>query len=301
MSVAERTDRTVTQPSAQDIEHVRAKVRASGSSFYWAMRILPEDRRNAIFAVYAFCREVDDIADGDTPTANPKRALDAWRHELDRLYQGRPGTPVSRALATAVASYGLDKKDLLAIIDGMEMDASGPIKGPSMAELELYCDRVACAVGRLCVPIFGEPGKAGIQTADALGLALQLTNILRDIEEDAAMDRLYLPAELLDAEGITSRVPADVLRHPQLNHVCRALAKRAERAFADADAAIARCDRAAMRPAIIMMKVYRHNLDKLIAEDWANLPRQARETSWSRKRGKLVKLAIALYYGLIAR
>ena len=143
MSVAERTDRTVTQPSAQDIEHVRAKVRASGSSFYWAMRILPEDRRNAIFAVYAFCREVDDIADGDTPTANPKRALDAWRHELDRLYQGRPGTPVSRALATAVASYGLDKKDLLAIIDGMEMDASGPIKGPSMAELELYCDRVA--------------------------------------------------------------------------------------------------------------------------------------------------------------
>lgn len=301
MSVAQSINKTFAPPTAQDIHHVRSMVRASGSSFYWAMRLLPEARRDAIFAVYAFCREVDDIADGDTPTADPKAALDEWRRELDRLYEGRPITPVSRALAAAATNYGLNKKDLLAIIDGMEMDANGPIKGPSMAELELYCDRVACAVGRLCVAIFGEPGDNGARTADALGLALQLTNILRDIQEDAAMGRLYLPAELLDAEGITSREPSEVLRHPQLNHVCRALAARAEQAFTDADAAIARCDRAAMRPAIIMMKVYRHNLDQLITGDWANLSRQTRESSWSRRRGKLVKLAIAFYYGLIAR
>ena len=301
MSVAQSFTEPDTAPTAADIAHVRARVRASGSSFYWAMRALPEARRDAIFAVYAFCRDVDDIADGDADVDDPKAALEEWRHEVGRIYEGHPSGAVSRTLAAAVHDYGLQKNDLLAVIDGMEMDASGPIRGPSMAELERYCDRVACAVGRLCVPIFGEPGEAGARVADKLGLALQLTNILRDLEEDADMGRLYLPAELLDAHGIATREPREAIAHPRLKLVCRDLAEKAHQAYTESETAIAQCSRAAMRPAIIMMMVYRKVLDKLIAEDWVDVPRRTPESKLARLRGKAAKLGLALYYGVVTR
>ena len=288
-------------PTADDIAHVRDMVRASGSSFYWAMRVLPQARRDAIFAVYAFCRAVDDIADGDAHVDDPKAALLEWRHEIDRIYEGRPTNAIARTLAAAIADYDLQAGDLRAVIDGMETDAFGPVCAPTMDELLIYCDRVACAVGRLCVPIFGEPGPKGAKTADALGLALQLTNILRDIEEDAGMGRLYLPAELLDAHGIASRVPAEVLHHPNLKPVCRALAIRAANAFAEAEQAIAQCDHQAMRPAIIMMMVYRRILDQLIAEDWAHVPRTKPLSKWQKITGKIKKLGTALYYAAVTR
>ncbi len=272
---------------------VRETVTAAGSSFYWAMRFLPPEKRDAIFAVYAFAREVDDIADGDDDDDTKRAALEAWRREIEALYGGAPGHPITRVLAPAIGLYGLEKKDFIALIDGMEMDGTGPIRAPSMDDLILYCDRVACAVGRLCVCIFGDATPAGQAVADHLGLALQLTNILRDVEEDAAMGRLYLPRELLTAAGIESSDPAAVVVDPRLRETCRALAVRADEEFRLAEAAIARCSRKAMRPAIIMMMVYRKTLDLLIADDWDHLPNGPRNGV-----SKLEKLWIAVRYGL---
>ena len=294
---------TISSSSAPAVEvdplrHVQAVVSASGSSFAWAMRFLPKERRQAIFAVYAFCREVDDIADGDDPIEVKRAALDDWRQEVDRLYQGNPTKPTGYALKDAIKLFNLDRDALLAVIDGMQMDVDGPVIAPTMADLELYCARVAGAVGLLCVRIFGEPGEVGRRTAERLGLALQLTNILRDLEEDARDGRLYLPKELLEAQGIQSRDPMTVLEHPLTPVVCRAIAARAEAAFADADAAISQCDpRAFMRPAIIMMMVYKKSLERLLAADWTYLAGPGHDSTKGRV-SKAEKLLIALRYGL---
>jgi len=278
--------------------HVQAIVSASGSSFGWAMRFLPKDRRQAIFSVYAFCREVDDIADGDASVGEKRTALDEWRAEIDQLYEGAPTKPTALALKDAVRIFKLDRDAMMAVIDGMQMDVDGPVIAPSMDDLELYCSRVAGAVGRLCVRIFGEHGPAGQRTAESLGLALQLTNILRDLDEDAADGRLYLPAELLEAQGITERDPATVLKHPKTPVVCRTLAEAANNAFATARSAIAACDdRAHMRPAVIMMMVYKKSLERLLAADWRYLADPAQDSSAARV-SKAEKLLIALRYGL---
>ena len=159
--------------------------RASGSSFYAAMRILPKAQREAMFAIYGFCRQVDDIADSTGPREERRAALEAWRSGIDALYQGQP-TAQTRDLLQPVRQFGLDKDDFLAVIDGMEMDVLADIRAPSWAELDLYCDRVASAVGRLSVRIFGLAPEPGRELAHHLGRALQLTNILRDLDEDAA-------------------------------------------------------------------------------------------------------------------
>src|SRR6185312_927314 len=208
---------------------IRARVAAAGTSFYWAMRLLPEARREAMFAIYAFCREVDDIADSNDAPALKRAGLARWRHEIDAIYDDRPHTPLGRVLADAVDTYGLRRDDFLAVIDGMEMDAAADIRAPSLAELDLYCDRVASAVGRLSVRIFGTDRPAADRVAGSLGRALQLTNILRDLAEDAARGRLYLPRELLSGQGITEREPEPVLRHARLGAACEQLAEIAER------------------------------------------------------------------------
>ena len=284
---------TGAAPQSPDREVITAQVRAAGSSFYWAMRFQDQTKRDALFAVYAFCREVDDIADGTLSDDDKRAALEAWRMRIQALYDGRPDDAITRMLHEAIQAYRLKQQDFLAVIDGMEMDGVGPIRAPSMEELLLYCDRVACAVGRLCVHIFGEPGPAGQATADHLGLALQLTNILRDVAEDADMGRLYLPHELLNAEGITSTDPKTVLTDPSLPAVCRTLAQRAQDEFSAAEQAIAQCSRKAMRPAIIMMKVYQKTLTQLMAEDWSYLASGKAGVSLSKPE----KLWIALRYG----
>ena len=280
-----------SRPSDRDV--TTAQVRAAGSSFYWAMRFQEQGKRDALFAVYAFCRAVDDIADGTLSDDEKRTALENWRTRIHALYDGRPDDAVTRMLYDAIQTYALEKRDFLAVIDGMEMDGVGPICAPSMDELLLYCDRVACAVGRLCVHIFGEPGPAGQATADHLGLALQLTNILRDIAEDAEMGRLYLPGELLSAEGITSTDPKTVITDPRLPAVCRVLAGRAQDEFTAAENAIAQSNKKAMRPAIIMMKVYQKTLNLLRADDWAGLADGKAGPSLSKPE----KLWIALRYG----
>ncbi|HEV2302754.1 MAG TPA: presqualene diphosphate synthase HpnD [Stellaceae bacterium] len=273
-------------------EEVRRRVAAAGTSFYWAMRLLPRERRNGMYALYAFCREVDDIADDAAPVAEKKAALAEWREEIGAVYAGRPRRLVGRALVAPVARYDLRRQDFLAVVDGMEMDAERDIRAPDLSTLDLYCRRVASAVGHLSVPIFGDAGENAHQVAESLGRALQLTNILRDLAEDAARGRLYLPREILDRHGIEGSEPAAVLRHPALPQVCREVARMAETHFAEAERAMALCRRRAMRPAAVMAAFYRATLAALARADWRD-PEE--RVSLSKPR----KLGLVLRHGLL--
>jgi squalene synthase HpnD len=242
---------------------------ASGSSFYAAMRILPPAQRQAMFAVYAFCRAVDDIADDDGPAEKRLARLERWREDIERVYAGAGETELTEGLEPLIAAFGFAKADFLAVIDGMEMDVTGVTRAPDWAMLDLYCDRVASAVGRLCVRIFGLADEDGLPLSHHLGRALQMTNILRDLDEDAAMGRLYLPREALAAAGIASQEPFEVLSHPALNDACRVLAARARSHFDAAEAVMARCERGSVRSPRLMAAVYRAMLDRLVSRGWS--------------------------------
>ncbi|HYM02800.1 MAG TPA: presqualene diphosphate synthase HpnD [Stellaceae bacterium] len=271
---------------------IRARVAAAGTSFYWAMRLLPKDRREAMFAVYAFCREVDDIADSNEAVETKNAELAAWRREIDTIFAGKARGALPRTLMEVARAYRLRREDFLAVVEGMGMDAAADIRAPSLAELDRYCDCVASAVGRLSVRIFGTDLPAADRVAGALGRALQLTNILRDLEEDARRGRLYLPRELLTARGITDTEPVAVLRHPAIPLVCRQVADLAEHHFGEATRWMRGCPRRAMRPAAVMAAVYHAILRRLCARGWADLGREV-------KLSKSVKLWLALRHGLL--
>jgi presqualene diphosphate synthase len=262
--------RTAADQPGEDAlrETIRHRVEAAGTSFYWAMRLLPRDRRNGMYAIYAFCREVDDIADGERPVEHKLAALAGWREEIEALYDGGPRHLVARALSGPIRCYELRREDFLAIIAGMEMDARRDIRAPDFATLDLYCARVASAVGHLSVQVFGDPSAAAHVVAESLGRALQLTNILRDLAEDAARQRLYLPCEILDRHGIRGTEPAAILRHPALPAACRDVATIAEDHFREAARAMAQCSRRAMRPAAVMAAIYRATLSALQRSGW---------------------------------
>lgn len=255
--------------ATSDIEYVDAVVRQSGTSFYWAMRLLPPEKRQAMFAIYAFCREVDDIADDPGEEIAKLNQLAEWREEIDRLYAGEPTLRTSRALLRPSKRFGLKKEDFEAIVAGMEMDAGDRVRIADTAELTLYCDRVACAVGRLSTRVFGVDEPTGTQLAKALGQALQLTNILRDLEEDAHRNRLYLPEDLLRDHGIeTTEDALAVLKHPSSTQVFAQMADVARQCFSDAATVLATCDRRKVRPATVMMEVYRRTFKRLTLRGW---------------------------------
>jgi presqualene diphosphate synthase len=264
---------------------------ASGSSFYAAMRILPREQRDAMFQIYSFCRQVDDIADSDGPRPERLAALQQWRVDVDALYQGRPPERL-KDYVSSVRTFGLKREDFLAIIDGMEMDVPQDIRAPDMATLDLYCDRVASAVGRLSVRVFGLPENDGILLAHHLGRALQLTNILRDIDEDASLGRLYLPREGLLHAGITSDDPVKVSAERSLPKVCLPLVERAKSHFEQADEIMNRNSRRVVRAPRIMSKYYRAILELLIARGFAT-PREPVRVN------KMAKIAILLRYAII--
>lgn len=271
---------------------IAAKVQASGTSFYAAMRLLPQARRDAMFAIYAFCREVDDIADEPAAIEDKQRRLQGWRTEIARLYDGVPQHPIAQALLPCVKQFNLQREDFLAVIDGMEMDAVEDIVAPPLAKLDLYCDRVASAVGRLSVRAFGATEPQADEVAHHLGRALQLTNILRDLAEDAERGRLYLPHELLDAAGIADRAPMRVVEHANLRVACRPLAERARFHFAGSHVAMASCAKGPMRPAAIMGGVYRAILDRLVKADWQDPFARISLPKWQ-------KLWLAFRYGFL--
>ena len=244
------------------------QAQVAGSSFYAGMRVLPKPRREAMYAVYAFCRAVDDIADdqqGDRATR--AAALDAWRADIDSLYaNGPPGQ--AAMLAEAVRRFGLDRADFHAVIDGMATDVEGDVRWPTMAELDLYCDRVASAVGRLSVRIFGMDEAPGIALAHHLGRALQLTNILRDIDEDAAIGRVYLPAELLAGAGIALTTPESVTADARIDATAHALAAEARGHYAQARAILAKRPRGNLIAPRLMAAAYGKVLDRMEAIGW---------------------------------
>lgn len=264
---------------------------ASGSSFYAAMRILPRAQREAMFQIYTFCRYVDDIADSDGPREERLAALQQWRDDIEALYRGQPPERL-RETAVSVKKFGLRREDFLAIIDGMEMDVPADIRAPDDATLDLYCDRVASAVGRLSVRVFGLPEQDGILLAHHLGRALQLTNILRDLDEDAAIGRLYLPQEGLLHAGITNFDIAAVLANPALPRVCMPLVKRAQTHFMTSDEIMKRNSRRAVRAPRIMSKYYRAILD-LLEQRGFQPPREPVRLS------KAAKIAILIRYAFI--
>jgi presqualene diphosphate synthase len=249
-----------------------AQQKASNSSFYSAMRLMPRAQREAMFAIYGFCRIVDDIADDQVrPIAQQRAELQAWRDDIEALYAGRPAG-AAEMLSEAVHRYRLEKSDFLAVVDGMEMDLEG-IRAPDLATMELYCDRVAVAVGRLSVKVFGMDEGVGEDLSHHLGRALQLTNIVRDVDEDAAMGRLYLPQEYLAEAGVVSRAPTEAVLEAGVDQVCRRLAASAEDHFAEAHRILAAHPVGKLAAPRLMGAVYASLLRQLIARGW-NLPRE---------------------------
>jgi phytoene synthase len=238
------------------------------SSFYRALSILPRAQRDAMYEVYAFCRAVDDIADDGGPRAERLAKLDRWREDIAHLYNGKDPSGLANGLGAPVGAFGLRQEDFLAVIDGMEMDVRRDIRAPDWAALDLYCDRVASAVGRLSVRIFGIEDATGRELSHHLGRALQMTNILRDLDEDAEMGRLYLPKEALAEAAIAEQDIAGVLAHPRLGQVCDSLVVRARGHFAQASAVMDRCKRKTVRSPRVMASVYGALLDRLAARGW---------------------------------
>ena len=265
---------------------------ARKSSFYLAMRILPKPQREAMYEVYSFCRLVDDIADEGGPRPERHQALERWRTDIDAIYAGGTPRPALARLATAIRQFGLERKDFHAIIDGMDMDVERDIRAPDWATLELYCDRVASAVGRLSVRIFGTAEDEREPLAHHLGKALQLTNILRDIDEDAGIGRLYLPREALEEAGIISTAPRAVAADPRLAAACEPVVARAQAHFAAAEAIMRRQPRSTVVAPRIMDAAYREILGKIVKRGFAP----------PRFRVKVSKVRFALMllrYGLV--
>jgi presqualene diphosphate synthase len=273
------------------VADVSAPQRASGSSFYTAMRILPRAQRDAMFEIYSFCRLVDDIADSDAPRPQRLAELARWRLDIDALYAGRVPTALN-GLAQAIRQFSLRKEDFLEIIAGMEMDATEDIHAPDWNKLDLYCDRVASAVGRLSVRVFGTGEEEGRQLAHHLGRALQLTNILRDLDEDASIGRLYLPREALKDAGIESTQPVTVIASPRLSDACAPVVARARTHFSQAEAIMERCPRRAVRAPRVMGSVYHAMLDGMVKRGWSP-PRERVRI------GKIRLVGIVLRYALV--
>ena len=251
---------------ALTLAEMHAKV--SGSSFYAGMRVLPRAEREAMFAIYAFCRMVDDIADDHLrDRASRAQELAGWTADVDALFAGKDGGRAA-LLAEAVHRFGLERQDLLAVIYGMQMDVDRDICWPSASELDLYCDRVASAVGRLSVCVFGMDQQPGLALAHHLGRALQLTNILRDIDEDAEIGRVYLPREALEDAGVALTTPLEVAADPRIDRAARRVAVEARHHFAEAGSILRSRPRGRLIAPRLMEAAYSRLLDRMLAEGW---------------------------------
>jgi presqualene diphosphate synthase len=285
---------TMAPPSrAQAQAHVEAVVRKSGTSFGLGMRMLSRPRREAMHAVYAFCREIDDVADEPSPLAQKRQELGQWREAIEALFAGRPDRPTTIALLEPVARYGLQKEEFLLLIEGMEWDAEGPIIAPSLERLKGYCRRVAGAVGKLSMPIFGAPpGPASDRFALAMGEGLQLANITRDVAEDAGEGRLYLPREVLEQFRLPLEPNAHLLHGQGLVRARAALGAMARAQFKAAMQEVPALGWDKVRPALVMHGVYDLTLRAMERDGFRSLAKP--------KISAASKLAAALRAALLA-
>ncbi len=243
-------------------EYCQQNAAASGSSFYNSFRFLPPNRRRAITALYAYCREVDDVVDECSDVQIAATKLAWWRQELDRLYAGAPEHPVTRALQPVLAEFNLPQEQLLEIIDGMAMDLQ-QTRYADFTALSLYCYRVASVVGLLAAEIFGYTERQTQKYAHDLGMAFQLTNIIRDVGEDARRGRIYLPLDELQRFDVPV---ADILNTRHSDNFQRLMEfqiERAEHYYAQAMSELPAADRKAQRPGLVMAAIYRTLLDEI--------------------------------------
>jgi phytoene synthase len=243
-------------------EYCRNKAAQSGSSFYYSFLFLPEERRRAITVLYAFCREVDDVVDDCSDVATARATLAWWRQELAAAYHGAPQHPVARALAEVAPRFNLAEARLAEIIDGMQMDLELN-RYPGFEALRLYCHRVAGVVGLLSAEIFGYQDRRTLEYAADLGMAFQLTNIIRDVGEDARRNRIYLPLDEIERHGVSV---ADIIQSRETDNFRRLMAFQIERAlgyYREAFVKLPAVDRRAQRAGIIMAAIYRTLLDEI--------------------------------------
>ncbi len=243
-------------------QYCQHKAAQSGSSFYYSFLFLPTERRQAITALYAFCREVDDVVDENTDPQVARTSLAWWRSEIMRMMQDQPTHPVTRALSPHVKTYGLQMDDLVAVIDGMEMDLS-QTRYLDFKGLEHYCWHVASVVGLLSARIFGLTDPRTLQYAEKLGLAFQLTNIIRDVGEDARRDRIYLPVSELQQFEVPASDILNAKHSDRFERLMRFQAERAQRYYDEAFALLPAQDRRAQRAGLIMAAIYRALLHEI--------------------------------------
>ena len=253
--------------------YCQKKTRQSGSSFYYSFFFLSAPRRRAITALYAFCREVDDVVDECRDPQAAQQALHDWRDEIDRLYQGMPKHPVGLALLPFIATFDLAREHFLEIIDGMEMDLHH--QGfENFSRLSLYCYRVASVVGLMSAEIFGYEDRQTLKYAHDLGMAFQLTNILRDVGEDAQRGRCYLPADEMARFGVSLEQLQQRQWHPGMGELFALQAERAESYYQQAFARLPEVDRARQRTGLIMASIYHRILEQIRAQGYPVLERR---------------------------
>ncbi|HEX9685027.1 MAG TPA: presqualene diphosphate synthase HpnD [Burkholderiales bacterium] len=243
-------------------EYCQTKAAQSGSSFYYSFLFLPEERRRAITALYAFCREVDDVVDDCSDVATARATLAWWRQELAAAFHGTPQHPVARALAEIAPRFNLAEARVAEIIDGMQMDLDTN-RYPSFEALRQYCHRVAGVVGLLSAEILGYQDRRTLEYAADLGLAFQLTNIIRDVGEDARRDRIYLPLDEIERFGVST---GDITGSRETDNFRRLIEFQIERAlgyYREAFSKLSAADRRAQRAGIIMAAIYRALLDEI--------------------------------------
>jgi len=245
-------------------QYCQDKTAASGSSFYYSFMFLPPDKRRAITALYAFCREVDDVVDECSDENVARTTLAWWRSEIAAVYQGTPQHPVAQALVPVVRQFNLAQEHLQEIIDGMEMDLSQHTYA-DFKSLQLYCYRVASVVGLLAAEIFGYSDRKTLKYAHDLGLAFQLTNIIRDVGEDARRGRIYLPLDELAQFGVHTRDILDAKETEGFQQLMQFQIERAQRYYQQAFEQLPAADRKSQRTGLIMAAIYRATLDEVAA------------------------------------
>ncbi|MCW9059482.1 MAG: presqualene diphosphate synthase HpnD [Gammaproteobacteria bacterium] len=254
-------------------QYCQRRAAASGSSFYYSFLFLPTEQRRAILALYAFCREVDDVVDDCQDPGVARLKLQWWREEIGRAFQGSPQHPVTRALQPQLERYNLPEEYFREIIDGMQMDLD-QARYADFSALALYCHRVAGVVGLLAAEIFGYQDRGTLNYATDLGTALQLTNILRDVREDARRGRIYLPQDELRRAGVEEEDILHGVSTPQLHSLLAQQAARARDYYQRAEQALPEVDRPAQRSGLIMSNIYGTLLDEIEADGFRVLERR---------------------------
>lgn len=262
-------------------EYCQDRTQRSGSSFYYSFFFLPPDKRRAITALYAFCREVDDVVDECREPEVARTTLNWWRQEVARMFHDTPQHPVGRALQPLLQQFDLPQEYFLEIIDGMEMDLDNT-GYEDFSQLALYCYRVASVVGLLSAEIFGYSDRQTVKYAHDLGMAFQLTNILRDVREDAQRGRFYIPADEMARFGVTREQLREGRVHDGTRSLFALQAERAENYYQQAFAKLPECDRYAQRSGVIMAAIYHRILQRIVERDYPVLEGRVSLPLWQK-------------------